>query len=116
MQRGRVSDSKRTAVIVLAILALTVVVRLPSLFMPLWNLDEAVYAVVGESINDGGVPYRDAADHKPPLPHFAFALIFHLFGQYNMTAAHTVLMGMIAGILPAWQAYRSNVARDLAEL
>lgn len=99
MQRGRVSDSKRTAVIVLAILALTVVVRLPSLFMPLWNLDEAVYAVVGESINDGGVPYRDAADHKPPLPHFAFALIFHLFGQYNMTAAHTVLMGMIAAMI-----------------
>ncbi len=27
-----------------------------------------------------------------------------------------MLMGMIAGILPAWQAYRSDIARDLAEL
>lgn len=27
-----------------------------------------------------------------------------------------VLMGLVAGILPAWQAYRTNVARDLAEL
>ncbi len=27
-----------------------------------------------------------------------------------------LLMGLIAGLLPAWQAYRSNVARDLAEL
>jgi len=27
-----------------------------------------------------------------------------------------VLMGLVAGILPAWQAYRSDVARDLAEL
>jgi len=27
-----------------------------------------------------------------------------------------VLMGIVAGLLPAWQAYRSNVARDLAEL
>ncbi len=27
-----------------------------------------------------------------------------------------VLMGMVAGLLPAWQAYRSDVARDLAEL
>lgn len=27
-----------------------------------------------------------------------------------------LLMGMIAGLLPAWQAYRSNVAHDLAEL
>jgi len=27
-----------------------------------------------------------------------------------------ILMGLVAGILPAWQAYRSDVARDLAEL
>jgi putative ABC transport system permease protein len=27
-----------------------------------------------------------------------------------------LLMGLIAGILPAWQAYRSDVAKDLAEL
>ncbi len=27
-----------------------------------------------------------------------------------------VLMGMVAGLLPAWQAYRGNVAHDLAEL
>lgn len=27
-----------------------------------------------------------------------------------------LLMGLFAGILPAWQAYRTNVARDLAEL
>ncbi len=27
-----------------------------------------------------------------------------------------LLMGLLAGILPAWQAYRSDVARDLAEL
>jgi putative ABC transport system permease protein len=27
-----------------------------------------------------------------------------------------VVMGLLAGVLPAWQAYRSDVARDLAEL
>ncbi len=27
-----------------------------------------------------------------------------------------ILMGMLAGLLPAWQAYRTDVARDLAEL
>jgi putative ABC transport system permease protein len=26
-----------------------------------------------------------------------------------------LLMGLIAGILPAWQAYRTDIARDLAE-
>ncbi|HQL93826.1 MAG TPA: FtsX-like permease family protein, partial [Candidatus Hydrogenedentes bacterium] len=27
-----------------------------------------------------------------------------------------LLMGLVAGILPAWQAYRTDIARDLAEL
>lgn len=36
----------------------------------------------------------------------------------DLVAAYSavLLMGLIAGILPAWQAYRTNVARDLAEL
>ncbi len=36
----------------------------------------------------------------------------------DMVTAFSVvmLMGMVAGLLPAWQAYRSDVARDLAEL
>lgn len=34
-----------------------------------------------------------------------------------VSAYSTVLLfGLIAGILPAWQAYRTNIARDLAEL
>jgi len=36
----------------------------------------------------------------------------------DLVAAYSavLLMGLVAGILPAWQAYRSDVARDLAEL
>lgn len=36
----------------------------------------------------------------------------------DLVAAYSavLLMGIVAGILPAWQAYRTNVARDLAEL
>ena len=36
----------------------------------------------------------------------------------DLVAAYSavLLMGLLAGILPAWQAYRTNVARDLAEL
>ena len=36
----------------------------------------------------------------------------------DMISAYSaiLIMGMIAGILPAWQAYRTDVARDLAEL
>ena len=36
----------------------------------------------------------------------------------DMVTAYSavILMGMVAGVLPAWQAYRTDVARDLAEL
>jgi len=36
----------------------------------------------------------------------------------EMVTAYSIvlLMGMLAGILPAWQAYRTDIARDLAEL
>ncbi|MDZ4859701.1 MAG: ABC transporter permease [Candidatus Hydrogenedentes bacterium] len=36
----------------------------------------------------------------------------------DMISAYSaiLIMGMIAGILPAWQAYRTDIARDLAEL
>jgi putative ABC transport system permease protein len=36
----------------------------------------------------------------------------------EMVTAYSIvlLMGMVAGILPAWQAYRTDIARDLAEL
>ena len=36
----------------------------------------------------------------------------------DLVTAYSIiaLMGMVAGILPAWQAYRTDVARDLAEL
>ncbi len=36
----------------------------------------------------------------------------------DLVAAYSavILMGLIAGILPAWQAYRTDVARDLSEL
>lgn len=36
----------------------------------------------------------------------------------DLVAAYSavILMGLIAGILPAWQAYRTDVARDLADL
>ncbi len=40
----------------------------------------------------------------------------HLTADLVAAYSAVILMGLIAGILPAWQAYRTDVARDLAEL
>jgi len=47
-----------------------------------------------------------------------FGLVITPYSTSNeeLTAFATVaVIGLIAGILPAWQAYKSDVARDLAQ-
>ena len=92
-------SKKTVGLVLLAIVLLAVLLRIPSLFMPLHNLDEAVYAVIANGINDGALPYRDAVDHKPPVPHYLYALLFSLFGRNNMDAVHGFLMLLIAAVI-----------------
>lgn len=76
----------------LALVLLTIVVRLPSLVHPRAIDDEAVYSVVANEIVDGGQPYRDAVERKPPLLFWTYAAIFRLAGKYNWYALHTVAL------------------------
>ena len=76
----------------LALVLLTIVIRLPSLVHPRAIDDEAVYSVVANEIVDGGQPYRDAVERKPPLLFWTYAAIFRLAGKYNWYALHTVAL------------------------
>lgn len=51
----------------------------PALLNP-WS-DSSAYAYIGQVIRRGGVPYRDAWDHKPPLTPYLNALTFTVFGE-----------------------------------
>lgn len=42
--------------------------RLPAVVQPL-GPDQGIYAYVGQTIIEGGLPYRDARDQKPPGLH-----------------------------------------------
>ncbi|HSW87903.1 MAG TPA: glycosyltransferase family 39 protein [Candidatus Saccharimonadales bacterium] len=50
--------------------------RLPSLFEPLWYGDEGIYEVIGIGLQHGRLLYRDIWDNKPPLLYVLYA-IFH---------------------------------------
>jgi 4-amino-4-deoxy-L-arabinose transferase-like glycosyltransferase len=63
--------------VLLLVLALTAALRLAFLHEPL-ERDEGLYAYIGQVILDGGVPYRDAMDQKPPGIHFIFAAMIAL--------------------------------------
>ena len=48
------------------ILAVVVLLRVPSLFEPYWYGDEGIYLTVGRSLRHGLALYRDVHDNKPP--------------------------------------------------
>src|SRR5437588_12993227 len=76
----------------LGIVLLTIAIRLPALLHPLPIDDEAGYSVIANEIVDGGRPYIDAVDRKPPLLFWTYAAVFKVAGKYNWKALHLVSM------------------------
>lgn len=58
--------------------------RAPFLHISFFSVDEAVSAMAAYQIIEGGLPYRDAIDHRGPLTYFFYAAIFGLFGKGSM--------------------------------
>src|SRR5205809_453019 len=76
----------------LGIILLTVAIRLPSLLHPQPIDSEAMYSVVANEIVDGGRPYADAVERKPPLLFWTYAAIFKVAGKFNWKALHFVAL------------------------
>ena len=77
---------------VLGIILLTVTIRLPSLVHPQPIDSEGMYSVVANEIVDGGRPYIDAIERKPPLLFWTYAAIFKVAGKFNWKALHIVAL------------------------
>src|SRR5204863_3349422 len=76
----------------LGIVLLTVAIRLPSLLHPQPINSEAMYSVVANEIVDGGRPYADAVERKPPLLFWTYAAIFKIAGKFDWKALHLVAL------------------------
>jgi 4-amino-4-deoxy-L-arabinose transferase-like glycosyltransferase len=72
----------------LGLVLLTIATRLPALVHPQPIDDEAMYSVVANEIVDGGRPYADAVDRKPPLLFWTYAAVFKIAGKFNWKALH----------------------------
>src|SRR6266436_8734454 len=88
MMGGPTHRSRQFRFAALGIILLTVAIRLPSLLHPLPIDDEAGYSVIANEIVDGGRPYIDAVDRKPPLLFWTYAAAFKVAGEYNWIALH----------------------------
>src|SRR5579859_3851380 len=70
--------------------------RLPSLFEPLWYGDEGIYEVIGMALQQGRLLYRDIWDNKPPLLYVLYAL-FH--SDQPLIRFVSLLFGLVSVML-----------------
>src|SRR5205814_8710040 len=84
--------SRRFLLAAFGIILLTIAIRLTSLVHPRAIDSEAMYSVVANEIVDGGKPYLDAVERKPPLLFWTYAAIFRIAGKFNWGALHFVAL------------------------
>ncbi len=78
-------NNKRLAF--LFIFIVLAILRLLTVFIDVFNGDEANYAGHALVILDGGIPYVDFVEKKPPLVYYFFGLSFQFFG-INLKIVH----------------------------
>ena len=83
--------------VVSAALALGVLLalRLPTIQTPILHVDEADFAVEAGALLDGGRPYVDFVEKKPPLIYAAYAGALSLVGRYNLPGVRLLLLGYV---------------------
>jgi len=85
----------------LLIASVTAVLRIPSLFEPLWYGDEAVYLTVARQMLRGDLLYVDVFDHKPPALFYLTAGVLGVFGQ-SVATFKVLALGFSIGALFAF--------------
>ena len=89
--------TRRAARVVSAALALLVLLwlRLPTNRVDILNVDEADFVVEASALLDGGRPYIDFVEKKPPLIYYLYAGGLALVGRYNLPAFRLLLVGYV---------------------
>lgn len=81
---------------VVAIAALTIAVGLGLLLTFSYGRDQGIYAIVARTVLDGGMPYRDAFDFKPPGIFLVYAAARGLFGSAQFGVRAVEVAGLAA--------------------
>src|SRR4029077_13875458 len=96
------------------IIALVVVLRLPTLLPSLYNSDEGYYGTIANDILDGGAVYRTAVDTKPPGMYYIYAGVFRVAGRNNLLAVHVLAIVVVAAAAFVLRRIGARVADDWA--
>ena len=64
------------------------ILRLPTLWTPILDIDESQFAEFAHVLMDGGLPFIDSLDTKPLGIYLWYASLFFVFGKQAMWAIH----------------------------
>ncbi len=92
----------------MALTALTVVLRAPTIVRRLFDPDEAAIGVQAMVVRAGGTLYTDIFDRKPPLPPLLYAASFTITDSTDVRLMRVVVLVMLAvcGIVVALDLWR----------
>jgi len=91
-QRAGGGPFGRVALAIVAVALLTMLVRVPTFRIPL-DQDGSVFAYCATTWAEGGLPYRDAWDHKPPLTYLVYRLLFAVAPPSSVAVNATLRVG-----------------------
>ncbi|HRX49320.1 MAG TPA: glycosyltransferase family 39 protein [Spirochaetota bacterium] len=90
----------RFAKYTLWIAGLIFVLRIPVLYQHIIDIDETAFSEFASIMLNGGLPYIDAVDNKPPMTYYFFYLVYALTGIKSLITVHffTTIWVIITGI------------------
>jgi 4-amino-4-deoxy-L-arabinose transferase-like glycosyltransferase len=96
------------------IIALVVILRLPTLLPSLYNGDEGYYGIIANDTLDGGMFYRTAVDTKPPGIYYIYVAVFKVAGKNNLLAVHVLAILVVAATALVVRRIGARVGDDWA--
>ena len=116
----------------LIILAITVLLRIPSWFEPYWYGDEGIYLTIGQALRKGVSLYNQIHDNKPPMLYLMAAIadgnlfwfkfiatiwnivtigvFYKLAGKICGSKRMAILTALVFALLTAWPKLEGNIA------
>lgn len=102
------SASAPTLAFFLLLLVVAAALRAPGWVVPVFNSDESFLGAQAEVVNSGGKLYEDAADRKPPIVPYLYAVTFRAFHTTALWSVRLIAAIVVAltGWLLALEAHR----------
>ncbi len=97
--------------VLLGLAGVVMVVALVQVLLFRYGRDQGIYAVIGRTIVEGGAPYRDAWDFKPPGIFFVYALSRAFLGEGQWGIRVIEVAGYVA-LVPLFVLYAKRFWGD----